>query len=289
MILDKNIRKTRRIKIMVNTYVDVGIQSRMNKIISPKDNRTLMLAIDHPYFQGPTTGLKDMSKTIAMLMPYCDCLMTTRGAVRHNIPVDLMGTKPIMLRVTGGNSVLFEELSDEQITVSIKEAIRMDVTGVAVSVFIGSPNQQRTILNLTNMINEAEDYGLPVLAVTAVGKNMVRDSKYLAFASRICQDAGARIVKTYYSEGFEAVVKACSPTPVVVAGGKHTSAPEAIDMAYKSIQAGATGLDMGRNIFQDESPIAMIKAIKAVVHENATPTEAMDVYNSCKGESCKLD
>lgn len=274
---------------MVNTYVDVGIQSRMNKIICPKDNRTVMLAIDHPYFQGPTSGLRDMSKTIQMLMPYCDCLMTTRGAVRHNIPVEYMGSKPIMLRVSGGNSVLFEELSDEQITVSIKEAVRMDCAGVAVSVFIGSSNQQRTILNLTDMINEAEDYGMPVLAVTAVGKAMARDLRYLAFASRICQDAGARMVKTYYCEEFDKLIKACAPTPVVMAGGKHTSPPEAIEMAFKAVQAGAVGVDMGRNIFQDENPLGMIKAIRAVVHDNKNPQEAMEVYKSCAGEACKLE
>jgi putative autoinducer-2 (AI-2) aldolase len=274
---------------MVNSYIDVGIQSRLNKIISPKDNRTVMLAIDHPYFQGPTTGLHDMSKTIQMLMPYCDCLMTTRGAVRHNIPVEYMGSKPVVLRVSGGNSVLFEELSDELITVSIKEAVRMDVAGVAVSVFVGSPNQQRTILNLTDMINQAEDYGIPVLAVTAVGKTMARDLRYLALASRICQDAGARIVKTYYCEEFDKLVKACAPTPVVVAGGKHTSAPEALEMAYKSVQAGAVGVDMGRNIFQDDNPVGMIKAIRAVVHDDKTPQEAIELYNSCAGESCKLE
>nr|MDO8113430.1 3-hydroxy-5-phosphonooxypentane-2,4-dione thiolase [Candidatus Sigynarchaeota archaeon] len=274
---------------MLNSYLDVGIQSRINRIISPKDNRTVMLAIDHPYFQGPTTGLHDMSKTIKMLMPYCDCLMTTRGAVRHNISADVLGSKPIMLRVTGGNSVLFEELSDERITVTIKEAIRMDAAGVAVSVFIGSPNQQRTILNLTDMINEAEEYGIPVLAVTAVGKTMARDLRYLALASRICQDAGARIIKTYYCDEFDKLVKACAPTPVVVAGGKHSSAPEALEMAYKSVQAGAVGVDMGRNIFQDDNPIGMIKAVRAVVHDNMTPKEAMDIYQSCAGEACKLE
>ncbi len=215
--------------------------------------------------------------------------MTTRGAVRHNIMAEALGSKPIMLRVSGGNSVLFEELSDERITVSIKEAVRMDVAGVAVSVFIGSPNQQRTILNLTDIINEAEDYGIPVLAVTAVGKAMARDLRDLAFACRICQDAGARIVKTYYCENFDKLVKMCAPTPIVVAGGKHTSAPEALEMAYKSVQAGAVGVDMGRNIFQDENPLGMIKAVRAVVHDNKTPQEAMELYKSCAGEACKLE
>jgi putative autoinducer-2 (AI-2) aldolase len=274
---------------MVNAYLDIGIQSRMNRIISPKDSRVVMLAIDHPYFQGPTTGLRNMSKTIKTLLPYCDCLMTTRGAVRSNIAVEDVGSKPIMLRATGGNSVLNEDLSDERLTVTIKEAIRMDAAGLAISVFIGSANQQQTILNLTEMINQADEYGIPVLAVTAVGKNMARDLRYLAFASRICQDAGARIIKTYYCEDFSKLVEAVSPAAVVVAGGKHTSPPEALQMAYDSVQAGAAGVDFGRNIFQDENPLGMIKAIRSVVHDNCTVNEALDIYNACLPDACKLD
>jgi putative autoinducer-2 (AI-2) aldolase len=274
---------------MVHAYLDIGIQSRMNRIINPKDNRVVMLAIDHPYFQGPTTGLRNMSTTIKTLLPYCDCLMTTRGAVRSNIAPEDVGSKPIMLRVTGGNSVLNDELSDEKLTVSIQEAIRMDAAGVAVSVYIGSANQQQTILNLTDMINHAEEYGIPVLAVTAVGKNMARDVRYLALASRICQDAGARIIKTYYCEEFSRLVDAVSPTAVVVAGGKQTSPPDALQMAYNSVEAGAAGVDFGRNIFQDENPLGMIKAIGAIVHENHTVKEALDIYNACLPGASKLD
>ena len=274
---------------MVSTYLDSGIQSRMNRIINPKDNRVVMLAIDHPYFQGPTTGLRNMSNTIKTLLPYCDCLMTTRGAVRSNIAPEDVGSKPIMLRVTGGNSVLFEELSDEKITVTIKEAIRMDAAGVAVSVYIGSANQQQTILNLTDMINQADEYGIPVLAVTAVGKNMARDLRYLALASRICQDAGARIIKTYYCEEFSKLVDSVSPTPVVVAGGKYTSPPDALLMAYNSVEAGAAGVDFGRNIFQDDNPLGMIKAIGAIVHENHTVKEALGIYNACRPGAARLD
>jgi len=274
---------------MANAYLDIGIQSRMNRIISPKDNRVVMLAIDHPYFQGPTTGLRNMSTTIKTLLPYCDCLMTTRGAVRSNIAPEDVGSKPIMLRVTGGNSVLFEELSDEKLTVNIQEAIRMDAAGVAVSVYIGSANQQQTILNLTDMINHAEEYGIPVLAVTAVGKNMARDVRYLALASRICQDAGARIIKTYYCEEFSRLVDAVSPTAVVVAGGKQTSPPDALQMAYDSVQAGAAGVDFGRNIFQDENPVGMIKAIGSIVHENHTVKEALDIYHAYLPGASRLD
>jgi len=274
---------------MATVYPDSGIQSRMNRIINPKDNRVVMLAIDHPYFQGPTTGLRNMSTTVKTLLPYCDCLMTTRGAVRSNIAPEDLGSKPIMLRVTGGNSVLFEELSDEKLTVTIREAIRMDAAGVAVSVFIGSANQQQTILNLTDMINQAEEYGIPVLAVTAVGKNMARDLRYLALASRICQDAGARIVKTYYCEEFSKLVDAVAPTAVVVAGGKYSSPPDALQMAYNSVQAGAVGVDFGRNIFQDDNPVGMIKAIGSIVHGNHTVKEAMDVYQACLPGARKLD
>ncbi len=261
----------------------------MNRIISPKDNRVVMLAIDHPYFQGPTTGLRNMSTTITTLLPYCDCLMTTRGAVRSNLASEDAGSKPIMLRVTGGNSVLNEDLSDEKLTVTIKEAIRMDAAGVAVSVFIGSAHQQQTIINLTDMINQADGYGIPVLAVTAVGKNMTRDLRYLALASRICQDAGARIIKTYYCEEFSRLVDAVSPTAVVVAGGKRTRPADALQMAYDSIQAGAAGVDFGRNIFQDDNPIGMIKGIRSIVHEDYTVQEALDLYQACLPEACKLE
>jgi putative autoinducer-2 (AI-2) aldolase len=261
----------------------------MNRIISPKDNRVVMLAIDHPYFQGPTTGLRDMSGTIRTLLPYCDCLMTTRGAVQSNISPGDLGSKPIMLRVSGGNSVLFEDLSDERLTVTIKEAIRMDAAGVAVSVFIGSSNQQRTILNLTDMINYSGEYGIPVLAVTAVGKDMARDLRYLALASRICQDAGARIIKTYYCEEFSKLVDWVAPTAVVVAGGKYSSPPDALGMAWNSVQAGAAGVDFGRNIFQDENPVGMIKAINAIVHGDHTVKEALDIYNDCLPGARKLE
>ncbi|KQC04784.1 MAG: hypothetical protein APR53_09640 [Methanoculleus sp. SDB] len=274
---------------MVNAYLDVGIQSRMNRIINPKDNRVVMLAVDHPYFQGPTTGLRNMSTTIKTLLPYCDCLMTTRGAVRSNIAPEDLGSKPVMLRVTGGNSVLFDELSDEKLTVTIQEAIRMDAAGVAVSVYVGSANQQQTILNLTDMISQAEEYGIPVLAVTAVGKNMARDLRYLSLASRMCQDAGARIIKTYYCEEFSRLVDAVAPTAVVVAGGKYSSPPDALQMAYDAIQAGAAGVDFGRNIFQDDNPVGMIRAIRAIVHDNHTVKEALDIYNACLPGATKLD
>ncbi|MHA1338698.1 MAG: 3-hydroxy-5-phosphonooxypentane-2,4-dione thiolase [Promethearchaeota archaeon] len=271
---------------MIGPYINIGIQSRMNKIFQ-KDGKTLMLAIDHPYFHGPTHGLRDMTKTISTLAPYCDCLMTTRGAVRHNIITELLGRVPIMLRVSGGNSVLYDDISNEKLTVTIKEAIRMDAAGVAVSVYVGAPDrhvQTQTIMNLANMINEAEEYGIPVLAVTAVGKQLARDLRYLGLASRICQDIGARIVKTYYCEGFDKLVERVSPTPVVVAGGKKIETKAALELAYKSVEAGAKGLDMGRNFFQNENPVGMIKAVRGIIHEGFTVKEALDIYNETKSE-----
>jgi 3-hydroxy-5-phosphonooxypentane-2,4-dione thiolase len=270
----------------MNPKINVGIQSRMNKIFQ-KDGKTLMLAIDHPYFHGPTTGLRNMSKTISTLAPLCDCLMTTRGAVRNNLSQELMGRVPIMLRVSGGNSVLYDDISNEKLTVTLKEAIKMDAVGVAVSVFVGSPNPERqtqTIMNLSNMINQAEEYGIPALAVTAVGKTLVRDLRYLGLASRMCQDIGARIVKTYYTDGFEKLVDYLSPVPVVVAGGKKVENEAAIQMAVKSMEAGAAGLDMGRNFFQNENPVGMMKAIRGVIHDGLTEKEALEVYNSIKSE-----
>lgn len=271
---------------MVQPILNIGMQARLNRIFDAKDGNTLMLAIDHPYFQGPTTGLKKMSDTISRLMPYCDCLMTTRGAVRNNIPLEMIGSRPIMLRVSGGNSVLFEDLSNEKLTVTIEEAIRMDAAGVAVSAYIGGPNQRDTILNLSNMINEAERYGIPTLAVTAVGKDLARDLRYLAFASRICQDIGARIVKTYMCDEFDKLVEWLDPVPVVMAGGKKIETEAAMELAHRAMEAGAKGVDMGRNFFQNDKPVAMIKAIRKIIHEGFTVKEAMDFYTGCEDTGC---
>ncbi|MHA1728489.1 MAG: 3-hydroxy-5-phosphonooxypentane-2,4-dione thiolase [Promethearchaeota archaeon] len=271
---------------MRRNYINVGIQSRMNKIFQ-KDGKCLMLAIDHPYFHGPTTGLRNMTNTMKTLAPHCDCLMTTRGAVRNNLPIELMGKVPIMLRVSGGNSVLYDDISNEKLTVTIEDALRMDAVGLAVSVFIGAPNkdyQTQTIMNLTNMINEAERYGIPTLAVTAVGKELARDLRYLGLAARMCQDLGARIVKTYYCENFDKLIDYLDPVPVVVAGGRKIETEKAIELAYNSIQAGAKGLDMGRNFFQNKNPVGMIKAIRGIVHNDFTEKEAMEIYNTTHSE-----
>ncbi|HET6516422.1 MAG TPA: 3-hydroxy-5-phosphonooxypentane-2,4-dione thiolase [Thermodesulfovibrionales bacterium] len=263
--------------------MDWGLKNRLSRIIKP-DGKTVMLAVDHGYFLGPTTGLEDAGKTIKPLLPYADALMPTRGIVRTS--VDPSSETPIVLRVSGGNSILDEDLSYEGITVSMEDAVRLNVAAVAISIYVGSPNQKETLLNLARLINEGQRYGVPVLAVTAVGKNMGKDVRYLALACRIAAELGAHFVKTYYCEGFEKVVKTC-PVPVVMAGGKKLPEPEALELTYNAIRRGAAGVDMGRNIFQSEAPVAMIQAVRAVVHEGAKPREAHDIFNSLKSAKAK--
>jgi len=258
--------------------MDWGLRNRLARIIKP-DGRTVMLAVDHGYFLGPTTGLEDAGEAIMPIISYADALMPTRGIVRSS--VDPSADTPIVLRVSGGNSVLDEDLSHEGITVSMEDAMRLNVSAVALSIYVGSANQKETLLNLTKLVDEGHRYGIPVLAVTAVGKNMGRDARYLALACRIAAELGAHFVKTYYCDGFEKVVKTC-PVPIVMAGGKKLPELEALELTYNAIMRGAAGVDMGRNIFQSESPVAMIRAVRAVVHENATPKKAYDLYHSIK-------
>jgi putative autoinducer-2 (AI-2) aldolase len=258
--------------------MDWGLRNRLSRIIRP-DGRTVMLAVDHGYFIGPTTGLEDARKTIKPILSYADALMPTRGVLRTC--VDSAADTPIVLRVSGGNSILDEDLSHEGITVSLEDAIRLNVSAVALSIYVGSANQKETLLNLAKLVDEGQRYGVPVLAVTAVGKNMGRDARYLALACRIAAELGAHCVKTYYCDGFEKVVKTC-PVPVVMAGGKKLPEFEALELTYNAIRRGAAGVDMGRNIFQSESPVAMIQAISAVVHDNARPKEAYDLFSSVR-------
>jgi putative autoinducer-2 (AI-2) aldolase len=252
-----------------------GLENRRARIIRPETGRTVMLAIDHGYFLGPTSGLEQPSIQCAPLAPYADTLMLTRGVLRNCIPSST-GT-PIVLRVSGASSVLNEDLSDETIITSVEEVIRMNAVGMAISVFVGAPGQHHSIANLAKLVDEGERYGIPVIAVTAVGKSMGRDARYLSLASRICGEMGAHIVKTYYCDDFEKVSSTC-PVPVVVAGGKKLPEKEALELTYNSINAGAVGVDMGRNIFQSTSPMAMIQAVAAVVHRNATVEEAYELF-----------
>ncbi|PLT32028.1 3-hydroxy-5-phosphonooxypentane-2,4-dione thiolase [Bacillus sp. V5-8f] len=251
-----------------------GFQNRLNKILP--NRRAVMLAIDHGYFLGPIHGLEKPGETVKDLLPYTDSLYLTRGVLAACIPEDTK--KPMVLRVSGGPSVL-NDLSNETIVTSVKEAIRHNVIGLGVSVFIGSKNETQTVTNLAQTVTDAHDYGLPVLGITAVGKELEkRDARYLALASRVVAEMGADIVKTYYCENFEQVTSKC-PVPIVIAGGpKFDTVKEALEITYNAMEQGAAGVDMGRNIWQSEYPVAMIKAIHSIVHEGCSVKEAVEVY-----------
>jgi len=262
--------------------LDWGMKNRLGRIFNPVSGKTVMLAIDHGYFMGPTTGLERIDVTILPLEPYADTLMLTRGVLRSMIPPDTQ--KSIVLRVSGGTSIL-NELSNEDLAVDIEDAIRLNVSAMAVQVFIGGEHERESIINMTKMVNKGMRYGIPTMAVTAVGKNMVRDAKYFRLATRICAELGAHYVKTYYvPKDFETVTASC-PVPIVIAGGKKMPELDALKMAYRSIQEGSAGVDMGRNIFQADSPIAMIQAVRVVVHDNEIPEKAFDLYNMLKNKN----
>ncbi len=257
--------------------------NRLSRIIKPDTGRTVMLAVDHGYFQGPTTGLEEPRKTLRPLTPYADALMLTRGVLRTSI--DPAVNTPIVLRVSGGTSVL-KELSNEGLTASISDCIRLNASAMALSIFVGGEHERQTLLNLSKLVDVGERYGIPVLAVTAVGREMNRDARYLALACRIAAELGAHLVKTYYCEDFQKVVRGC-PVPLIIAGGKKIPEKEALQLTYNAVQAGAVGVDMGRNIFQSESPVSMIKAVRAIVHEGATADEAYELFTRLKGETAK--
>jgi len=256
-----------------------GMKNRLARIFNPVSGRTVMLAIDHGYFQGPTSGLERIDLGIVPLVPYADTLMLTRGILRAVIPPSV--SQAIVLRASGGASIL-KELSNEEIALDIEDAIRLNACALAVQVFIGGEFERQSILNMTRMVDAGTRYGIPTLAVTAVGKEMARDARYFRLACRICAELGAQYVKTYYVEqGFETVTASC-PVPIVMAGGKKIPELDALTMAYRAVQQGAAGVDMGRNIFQSDDPAAMIQAVKAVVHENETPEKAFALYLSLK-------
>jgi putative autoinducer-2 (AI-2) aldolase len=265
--------------------LDWGMKNRLARIFNPDSGRTVMFAIDHGYFQGPTTGLERIDLTIVPLMCYADAIMLTRGILRTTVPPSL--TKPIVMRCSGGPSIL-KELSNEELAVDIEDAIRMNVSAVTLQVFIGGEYETRSVHNMTRLVDMGLRYGIPTMAVTAVGKDMVRDARYFRLACRICAELGAQFVKTYYiEEGFETVTSSC-PVPIVMAGGKRIPVLDALTMAYRAIQQGAAGVDMGRNIFQSDAPEAMIQAIHKVVHEDLKPREALDLYETLKNEGEKV-
>jgi 3-hydroxy-5-phosphonooxypentane-2,4-dione thiolase len=267
--------------------MDWGIQNRLSRIIKPETGRTVMLAVDHGYFMGPTHKLEEPRKTIEPLLPYSDAIMCTRGVLRTS--VDSKKNVPIVLRVSGGASIVGESLTNETITTSFQDAIRLNATAVALSIFVGTPHEHQTLKNLGRLVNLGEDYGVPVLAVTAVGKELEkRDARYLGLACRIAAEMGAHFVKTYYCDDFSKVVKGC-PVPLVVAGGpKLETELDAFELAHEAIAEGAVGVDMGRNIWQSEYPVAMIQAIREIVHKGASVREAQRVYEDTKKTSSPI-
>jgi putative autoinducer-2 (AI-2) aldolase len=259
--------------------MDWGQKNRLSKIIKPKTGRALMLAVDHGYFLGPTTGLEDFKPAIEQLLPYCDTLFCTRGMLRTC--VDPNTDVPVMLRASGGTSIIGPELLHEGITISVEDVLRLNAVGIGYSITVGMPWERDTILDFSKWVDDCERYGLVAMAVTAVGKDMVRDAKYLGLACRMAAEHGAHVVKTYYCEDFNKVVEA-TPVPIVMAGGKKIPELEALTMAYNAIQAGAVGVDMGRNIFQSDDPVAMIQAVNKLIHKDFTPKEALDFFNENK-------
>jgi len=262
--------------------MDWGMRNRLAQLIQ-SDGRALFMPIDHGYFQGPTYRLEEPGKTVEPLLPYADAIMLTRGILRSSI--DPKNSKPIILRVSGGTSMARkDELSHEGITTSVKEAIRLNASAVSLSIFVGSEHEHESLLNLANLVNECEEYGIPAMAVTAVGAELEkRDARYLALACRIAAELGARVVKTYYcEEGFEKVVKGC-PVPVVMAGGpKADTELEVFEFVYDGLQKGSIGVNLGRNVWQSDYPVAMIRAIRSIIHENATPREAQELFEKIK-------
>ncbi len=260
-----------------NSY-DWGMKNRLARIFDATSGKTVMLAFDHGYFQGPTTGLERPDITILPLAPHADALMLTRGILRSVIPPSL--NKAAVLRASGGPSIL-KELSNEHIAMDMDDALRLNACAVATQVFIGGEYETQSVMNLTKLIDQGHKVGMPVLGVTAVGKELTRDANYIRLATRMCAELGAAFVKTYFVPGFETVTAAC-PVPIVIAGGKKLPELDALEMAYRAIDQGASGVDMGRNIFQSEAPVAMIRAVRKVVHENMKPKQAYEMFLDLK-------
>ena len=261
--------------------LDWGMQNRLARVFSPASGRTVMLAIDHGYFQGPTAGLERVDVNILPLLPHATALMCTRGILRTTVPPTF--TNGVVLRASGGPSIL-KELSNEQLAIDVDDAARLDVSAMAVQVFVGGEFETQSVHNMTKLVDLGLRVGIPTLGVTAVGKDMKRDARYFRLATRICAELGAHVVKTYYVEdGFETVTASC-PVPIVMAGGKKLPELDALRMAHRAVSEGAAGVDMGRNIFQSEAPVPMIKAVGAVVHQLMKPEQAYDLYQTLRHE-----
>ncbi|SDR47833.1 3-hydroxy-5-phosphonooxypentane-2,4-dione thiolase [Pseudovibrio sp. Tun.PSC04-5.I4] len=259
-------------------HLDWGIKDRLSRIFRPDTGRTVMLAFDHGFIMGPTSGLERIDLNIVPIAKYADCLMAARGIIRSSIPPLLQ--KPICLRSDAGSSILTE--LNHNVVLDVTDAARLNASALAIMVAIGdSATEAKTVANLYKAVDEGQKFGIPVMGVTAVGKDMARDAKYFSLASRICAENGANVVKTYYCEGFEKVTASC-PVPIVIAGGKKLPELEALELAYRAIDQGAAGVDMGRNVFQSEAPAAMIQAVSGVVHDNLKPDQAFDLFQTLK-------
>jgi putative autoinducer-2 (AI-2) aldolase len=257
--------------------MDWGIENRLSRLIE-EDGRCQFLPIDHGYFQGPTSRLEKPSETIKGLLPYANGLFVTRGILRSSVPPNCQ--TPIILRVSGATSIIGANLANETLTTSIDEIIRLNAAAVGISIFVGSDYEKQTLTNLTELVDECEQYGIPVMAVTAVGKELEqRTARYLSLSCRIAAELGARIVKTYYCpQDFEKVTGGC-PVPVVIAGGpKCETELEVFEFVYDGIQKGAIGVNLGRNVWQNPHPVPMMRALNAVIHKNSTPKEAQELY-----------
>ncbi len=263
--------------------MDWGLKNRLSRIIQPEDNRVIMLAVDHGYFLGPISGLEEPQKTIVPLMPHADALMLTRGLLRNCIPPD--SNTPIVLRMSGATSIERDILPDEGLTVSLEDAVRLNVAAITLSIFVGTEHERQTLEALSELVDFGEEYGIPVLAVTAVGRELgKKDARYLSLACRIAAEQGAHFVKTYFCDDFEKVTSSAM-VPIVIAGGRKCETEmDVFEMVYEALEQGAAGCDMGRNIFQNPHPLAMIQSVRAIVHGNAKPKEALEMYNELKVE-----
>jgi len=263
--------------------LDWGMKNRLSRLIKP-DGHCQFLPIDHGYFQGPTRCLERPQDTVRELLPYADGLFVTRGVLRASI--DPRIKTPVILRVSGGTSVVGKDLANEVITTSVEEMIRLNVAAVGISIFVGSDYEKETLQNLALLVDECEDYGIPVMAVTAVGKELdKRTSRFLALSCRIAAELGARIVKTYYCEDFDKVTNGC-PVPVVIAGGpKCETELEVFEFVYDGMQKGAIGVNLGRNVWQNPHPAAVMRALNGVIHDNLKPKEAFELFQELKNSA----
>lgn len=263
-----------------------GLKNRLSRIIKPDTGRTVMLALDHGYFLGPISKLEEPGKTIEPLLNYADAIMLTRGVLRSSFSPEI--STPVVLRVSGGSSIIGEDLANETIIASIEDAIRANASAVALSIFVGTKYEHKTLKNLAKLVDRATRFGIPVLAVTAVGKELEkRDARYLSLCCRIAAEFGAHFVKTYYCEDFEKVARSC-PVPLVIAGGpKMDSEMDVFNITYNAVQKGAVGVDMGRNIWQNAHPVAMIQCIRHIVHKKGTVKEAAELFNSIRSNKIR--